>query len=246
LRFFIDISYFGKNFHGWQVQENARTIQQEIDNALSLILDCKIRTLGSGRTDTGVHALSQVAHFDYGQDIDDSFLFKVNSFLTDDISINSIRKVRDNVSARFDAIKREYIYRIHSEKSPFLKDRSYFYFKEIDTNLINDACKVLMSFKDFKTFSKVKTDVNNFDCEIDQAHMKNENGSYIFIISSNRFLRGMVRAIMGTLFQINEGKLSIKDLNDIILKRDRKYAGPSVPAHGLYLNKVCYDKKIYQ
>ena len=103
MRFFIDISYFGKNFHGWQVQENARTIQQEIDNAISLILDCKIRTLGSGRTDTGVHALGQVAHFDYEQDIDDSFLFKVNSFLTDDISINSIRKVRENVSARFDA-----------------------------------------------------------------------------------------------------------------------------------------------
>ena len=245
MRFFIEISYFGKNYHGWQIQENASSVQEEIDNALSLILKQKIKTLGSGRTDSGVHALSQVAHFDYDRPVDKSFLYKVNSFLSNDISVNSIKQVRENASARFDAITREYIYKIHSLKSPFLNDRSLFYSKKINIKLINQACNILSKHKDFKTFSKVKTDVNNYICSIHNTEIKKEGDNYIFSISSNRFLRGMVRAIMGTFFQINEGKISIYSLNDIILKKDRKFAGPSAPAQGLYLSKVIYDQDIY-
>ena len=153
MRFFIEISYFGKNYHGWQIQENASSVQEEIDNALSLILKQKIKTLGSGRTDSGVHALSQVAHFDYDRPVDKSFLYKVNSFLSNDISVNSIKQVRGNASARFDAITREYIYKIHSIKSPFKNNRSLFYPKKINLKLINKACHILLEHKDFKTFS---------------------------------------------------------------------------------------------
>ena len=175
--------------------------------------------MGSGRTDTGVHAISQVAHFDYDKPIDNSFLYRINSFLSSDISINSIKKVKENISARFDAISREYIYKIHCVKSPFLNDRSLFYPKEINVSLINDACKVLIDQSDFKTFSKVKTDVNNYNCQISRAEIKKEGYNYYFTISSDRFLRGMVRAIMGTMIQINEEKLSVESLEDIILKK---------------------------
>jgi len=245
VRFFIEISYHGKNYHGWQIQENASTIQEEIDNAISLLLKKKIKTMGSGRTDTGVHAISQVAHFDYDKPIDNSFLYRINSFLSSDISINSIKKVKENISARFDAISREYIYKIHCVKSPFLNDRSLFYPKEINVSLINDACKVLIDHSDFKTFSKVKTDVNNYNCNVSYAAIEKENNSYFFKVTSNRFLRGMVRAIVGTLFEINENKIEIDLLEDIIIKKERKLAGPSVPAHGLYLNKVLYEEDIY-
>ena len=175
MRFFIEISYFGKNFHGWQIQENAISVQEEIDNALSLILKQKIKTLGSGRTDSGVHALSQVAHFDYDRPVDKSFLYKVNSFLSNDISVNSIKQVRENASARFDAITREYIYKIHSIKSPFKNNRSLFYPKKINLKLINKACHILLEHKDFKTFSKVKTDVNNYICAINKSQFKISN-----------------------------------------------------------------------
>ena len=245
MRYFIDISYIGKNFHGWQIQENAKTIQSNVDVAISKLFKKDIQTVGSGRTDTGVHALSQVAHFDYGKEINNDFIYRVNSILPNDISINSIRVVRDNVSARFDAISREYIYKIQTFKSPFLNHLSFFYKTKIDVDLINETCSQLMAYSDFQSFSKVKTDVNNYNCKIKRAHIKKINNTYLFTISSNRFLRGMVRAILGTLLHINENKISLSMFDKIILGRDRKLAGPSVPAHGLYLSKVTYKPEIF-
>ncbi len=245
MRYFIDVSYSGKNYHGWQTQENAITIQEIIDNSLSTILKTEIKTLGSGRTDTGVHAISQVAHFDYDDNLLDNFLYRINSLLPSDISINSINGVKENISARFDAISREYIYKIHTKKSPFLNNYSFYYKRDIDIELLNKACDIIKEFKDFQTFSKVKTDVNNYNCNISYAAVEKENNSYFFKVTSNRFLRGMVRAIMGTLFEINEDKIQLELLEDIIIKKDRKLAGPSVPAHGLYLNKVSYKEDIY-
>ena len=245
MRYFIDISYFGKNYHGWQTQENAITIQEIIDKSLSTILKKDIKSLGSGRTDTGVHAMSQVAHFDFNGNIIEDFLYRINSLLPRDISINSINGVKENVSARFDAISREYIYKIHTKKSPFLNDYSYYYKRDIDIELLNKACDIIKKFKDFQTFSKVKTDVNNYNCNVSYAAIEKENNSYFFKVTSNRFLRGMVRAIMGTLFEINENKIELEFLEDIIIKKERKLAGPSVPAHGLYLNKVLYEEDIY-
>lgn len=245
MRYFIDISYFGKNYHGWQTQENAITIQEILDKSLSTILKTEIKSLGSGRTDTGVHAMSQVAHFDFNGNIIENFLYRINSLLPRDISINSINGVKENVSARFDAISREYIYKIHTKKSPFLNDYSYYYKRDIDIELLNKACDIIKKFKDFQTFSKVKTDVNNYNCNVSYAAIEKENNSYFFKVTSNRFLRGMVRAIMGTLFEINENKIELEFLEDIIIKKERKLAGPSVPAHGLYLNKVLYEEDIY-
>lgn len=245
MRYFIDISYFGKNYHGWQIQENAITVQEILDKSLSTILKTEIKSLGSGRTDTGVHAMSQVAHFDFNGNIIENFLYRINSLLPRDISINSINGVKENVSARFDAISREYIYKIHTKKSPFLNDYSYYYKSDIDIELLNKACDIIKKFKDFQTFSKVKTDVNNYNCNVSYAAIEKENNSYFFKVTSNRFLRGMVRAIMGTLFEINENKIELEFLEDIIIKKERKLAGPSVPAHGLYLNKVLYEEDIY-
>ncbi len=245
MRYFIDISYFGKNYHGWQSQENAITIQEILDKSLSTILKTEIKSLGSGRTDTGVHAMSQVAHFDFNGNIIENFLYRINSLLPSDISINSINGVKENISARFDAISREYIYKIHTKKSPFLNDYSYYYKSDIDIELLNKACDIIKKFKDFQTFSKVKTDVNNYNCNVSYAAIEKENNSYFFKVTSNRFLRGMVRAIMGTLFEINENKIELEFLEDIIIKKERKLAGPSVPAHGLYLNKVLYEEDIY-
>ena len=165
--------------------------------------------------------------------------------LPSDISINSINKVRDKVSARFDAISREYVYKIHTSKSPFLTDFSFFYTKEINVVLLNKACEIIKNFKDFQSFSKVKTDVNNYNCTLSYAALEKENNSYLFRITSNRFLRGMVRTIMGTLFEINENKIQIDSLEEIINKKDRKHAGPSVPAHGLYLQNVLYETDVY-
>ncbi|MBV19810.1 MAG: tRNA pseudouridine(38-40) synthase TruA [Cytophagia bacterium] len=245
MRYFIDISYFGKNYHGWQTQENAITIQQIVDKSLSTILKKEIKSLGSGRTDAGVHAISQIAHFDFNGKIIDNFLYRINSLLPKDISINSINIVKENVSARFDAISREYIYKIHTKKSPFLNDYSYYYSKDIDIELLNKACDIIKNHKDFQTFSKVKTDVNNYNCNISFAAIEKENNSYFFKVTSNRFLRGMVRAIMGTLFEVNENKIELELLDNIIIKKERKLAGPSVPARGLYLNKVLYKEDIY-
>jgi|TARA_B100001094_G_scaffold63476_1_gene59430 tRNA pseudouridine38-40 synthase len=245
VRYFIDISYFGKNYHGWQTQENAITIQQIVDKSLSTILKKEIKSLGSGRTDAGVHAISQIAHFDFNGKIIDNFLYRINSLLPKDISINSINIVKENVSARFDAISREYIYKIHTKKSPFLNDYSYYYSKDIDIELLNKACDIIKNHKDFQTFSKVKTDVNNYNCNISFAAIEKENNSYFFKVTSNRFLRGMVRAIMGTLFEVNENKIELELLDNIIIKKERKLAGPSVPARGLYLNKVLYKEDIY-
>lgn len=245
MRYFIDISYFGKNYHGWQIQENAITIQEILDKSLSTILKTEIKSLGSGRTDTGVHAMSQVAHFDFNGNIIENFLYRINSLLPSDISINSINRVKENISARFDAISREYIYKIHIKKSPFLNDYSYYYKRDIDIELLNKACDIIKKFKNFQTFSKVKTDVNNYNCNVSYAAIEKENNSYFFKVTSNRFLRGMVRAIMGTLFEINENKIELEFLENIIIKKKRKLAGPSVPAHGLYLNKVLYEEDIY-
>ena len=235
----------GKNFHGWQIQENAKTIQSNVDVAISKLFKKDIKTVGSGRTDTGVHALSQVAHFDYEKEINNDFIYRVNSVLPNDISINSIKEVKDDVSARFDAISREYIYKIHTFKSPFLNHLSFFYKTKIDVDLINETCSQLMAYSDFQSFSKVKTDVNNYNCKIKTAHIKKINNTYLFTISSNRFLRGMVRAIVGTLLQVNENKKSLSMFDKIILGKDRKLAGPSVPAHGLYLSKVKYKSDIF-
>ena len=245
MRYFIDISYNGKNYHGWQIQKNAVTVQSTIQDVISKILGKSTDIVGSGRTDTGVHAKSQVAHFDVNKEVDNDFIYRVNAFLPQDISINSVTKVVDNSHARFDAISREYIYKIHDLKSPFVDGLSTFYNKKINMDLINEACSTIMKNLDFQSFSKVKTEVKNFNCTISHASIRRKNNFYLFKFCANRFLRGMVRALVGTLLQLNEGKINLKEFKLIFEKKNREYAGPSAPPYGLYLNKVNYNSDIF-
>lgn len=245
MRYFIDISYNGKNYHGWQIQKNAVTVQSTIQDVISKILGKSTDIVGSGRTDTGVHAKSQVAHFDVNKEVDNDFVYRVNAFLPQDISINSVNQVIDNSHARFDAISREYIYKIHDLKSPFVDGLSTFYNKKINMDLINEACSTIMKNSDFQSFSKVKTEVKNFNCIISHASIRRKNNFYLFKFCANRFLRGMVRALVGTLLQLNEGKINLKEFKLIFEKKNREYAGPSAPPYGLYLNKVNYNSDIF-
>jgi len=245
MRYFIDISYNGKNYHGWQIQKNAVTVQSTIQDVISKILGKSTDIVGSGRTDTGVHAKSQVAHFDVNKEVDNDFIYRVNAFLPQDISINSVNQVIDNSHARFDAISREYIYKIHDLKSPFVDGLSTFYNKKINMDLINEACSTIMKNSDFQSFSKVKTEVKNFNCIISHASIRRKNNFYLFKFCANRFLRGMVRALVGTLLQLNEGKINLKEFKLIFEKKNREYAGPSAPPYGLYLNKVNYNSDIF-
>ncbi len=245
-RYFLDIAYNGTAYHGWQIQENAHTVQAELQKCLSTILRTEIEIMGSGRTDTGVHATHQVAHFDAVEEIEtDQLVYKLNSFLPMDISVQSIRRVNDEAHTRFDAVQRSYQYFIHQAKSPFQEKLSYYYPKAVDMALMNQAAQKLLGEQNFESFSKVKTEVNTFICTINEARWEKQNDSLVFHVTANRFLRGMVRALVGTLLDVGLGKLTVTDFVNIIESRDRKQAGRAVPAHGLYLTRVVYPDSVY-
>ncbi len=243
MRFFIQLSYNGTNYHGWQIQPNASSVQETLTQALSVVLsDKNIQIMGAGRTDTGVHASQMFAHFDYENPIDSkTIVHKLNSFLPKDIAVANIIAVDENAHARFDAKQRTYEYKINLNKNVFLDELSWYYNKELNTEAMNEAAKLLLEFTDFQCFSKVHTDVNTFNCKISQAFWKKENDALIFTISADRFLRNMVRSIVGTLVYVGLGKISKADFQTIIESKDRKKAGFSVPAHGLYLTEIKYD-----
>jgi tRNA pseudouridine38-40 synthase len=242
LRYFIKLSYNGTNYHGWQTQPNAPTVQETLNKALSIILNSKIDIMGAGRTDTGVHACEMFAHFDFGNPISSTNLVhKLNSYLPKDIVIYSIFPVSDSAHARFDAKKRTYEYHIHKFKDAFLNDRSWYFHQELDIDLMNKAAQLLLNYTNFQCFSKVHTDVNTFDCTIFEANWKQNENSIVFTISANRFLRNMVRSIVGTLIYIGIHKITLDDFEKIIQSQNRENAGFSVPAHGLYLTKIEYD-----
>lgn len=242
MRYFIKLSYNGTNYHGWQTQPNAPTVQETLNKALSIILNSKIDIMGAGRTDTGVHACEMFAHFDFGNPISSTNLVhKLNSYLPKDIVIYSIFPVSDSAHARFDAKKRTYEYHIHKFKDAFLNDRSWYFHQELDIDLMNKAAQLLLNYTNFQCFSKVHTDVNTFDCTIFEANWKQNENSIVFTISANRFLRNMVRSIVGTLIYIGIHKITLDDFEKIIQSQNRENAGFSVPAHGLYLTKIEYD-----
>jgi len=245
LRYFIELSYNGTPYHGWQRQPNAISIQEVLENALSTLLRMKIQIVGAGRTDTGVHAKQIMAHFDSNNILDvDQLLYKLNAILPAHIAVRKIYNVRDDAHARFDALSRSYEYYVALEKDPFSMDNAYYIKKPLDIDLMNKAAKLLLNYTNFKCFSKSKTDVKTYNCTITEANWEENDQQLIFKISANRFLRNMVRAIVGTLIEIGEHKLDKEDLIRIIKSEDRSQAGYSVPAHGLYLTKVEYPKNI--
>ncbi len=245
MRYFIDLSFNGKNYHGWQHQPDASTVQDTIENALSTILREPISIVGAGRTDAGVHAREMIAHTDIDELTDsDELIFKLNSFLPKDISILNIFPVKPDAHARFDAIQRTYQYQIVGKKDPFLNEYAYYLHQLPDIDILNEASKILLDYNDFQCFSRSKTDVKTYYCTIKEATWILKADQLTFTITADRFLRNMVRAIVGTLLEVGFGTISIDDLHSVIQSKDRNKAGTSVPAHGLYLTEIRYPKEI--
>ncbi len=242
MRYFIRFSYNGTNYHGWQVQPNAVTVQETLTKAMTTVLNCPIELMGAGRTDTGVHAKIMYAHFDTEIAIDSgNLVHKLNSFLLKDIAVHEIIAVHDTAHARFDATKRTYEYHIHTFKNPFLADLSWYSTSQLDVDAMNEAAKLLLTHTDFECFSKVNTDVNTFNCKVTIAQWSQDENKLIFTISADRFLRNMVRAIVGTLINVGLHKITRVDFQAILESKNRSEAGFSVPAHGLYLTEIAYD-----
>ncbi|MEO1654455.1 MAG: tRNA pseudouridine(38-40) synthase TruA [Bacteroidota bacterium] len=242
LRYFLDIAYKGTNFHGWQIQANASSVQAEIEAKLALIFQKKTPIVGSGRTDTGVHAQQQMAHLDVTAPLTYfQHIYKLNSLLPPDIAIRDAYPVNDEAHARFDAVARTYEYHIRSLKDPFSKELAYFNHQKLDLDLMNEAAHSLLKYEDFQAFSKVKTEVNHFLCDIKKAYWEyRQEHHLVFTIVANRFLRGMVRAIVGTMLNIGTKKLNLSGFDEVIQSRDRSRAGFAVPPQGLFLMKVAY------
>ncbi|MCC7331911.1 MAG: tRNA pseudouridine(38-40) synthase TruA [Flavobacteriales bacterium] len=244
-RYFIEIQYKGTHFHGWQIQENAKSVQEVFNKAVSTILKTETQTIGCGRTDTGVHAKSFFAHFDCNEILDsESFLYKLNCILPFDISCKKVFQVKRESNARFSATSRTYEYWITQNKEPFLTEFAYFFPSSLDIDEMNRAAMILIQQNDFSCFSKSNTDTLNNECTITFAAWKKEENRVVFTITANRFLRNMVRAIVGTMLEVGTGKKSTSDIEQIIASKNRSEAGTSVPAHGLYLTKVTYPENI--
>jgi len=245
LRYFIEIAYNGKNYHGWQIQPDKRTVQEVLERAITTILRKEIKVTGAGRTDSGVHAKQLFAHFDFDEIENISELqFKLNSLLPKTISVQSIFQVQKDAHARFDALEREYEYKISLKKNPFLEDFAYLIHHQPNVALMNKAASELLNYRDFQCFSRSNTDVKTYNCTIEKAFWKEENNQLVFIISADRFLRNMVRAIVGTLLDVGLKKTSLEEFHEIIKSKDRRNAGTSAPAKGLYLTKVIYPNSI--
>lgn len=246
MRYFIEIAFNGKNYHGWQIQPDASSVQQTLEEALSTVLRKKISIVGAGRTDAGVHAKQLFAHFDFEEKINTKELrFKLNSFLPKSIAIKNVMLVKNEAHARFDALSRTYEYHISLEKNPFTTDFNYQLYHTPDVEKMNEAGEILLNYTNFQCFSKTKTDVKTYHCNIYEASWHVTDSNLIFTITANRFLRNMVRAIVGTLLEIGLGKIEVNDLHTIIESKNRSEAGTSVPAEGLYLTRVNYPKELF-
>jgi tRNA pseudouridine38-40 synthase len=243
------LSFNGKNYKGWQTQKNGQTLQATLNHALNLILKEKINVVGCGRTDTGVHAINYYAHFDTSKPSllteRDFLVQKINRILPKDISINGIYPVSLDSSARFSALSRTYEYRISRAKNPFTDDLAYYYHGQLDIHQMNLSASIIMEYTDFTSFSKLHTQVATNNCKITEAYWHEENNMLVFTITADRFLRNMVRAIVGTLLDIGRGKITIAALTTIIESHDRSKAGMSVPAKGLFLVNVTYPPEIF-
>ncbi len=245
MRYFIQFSYNGSAYHGWQMQPNAITVQEVLEKALSTLLGETIATMGAGRTDAGVHAQKMLAHFDTDISLDSTNLvYKLNAFLPYDVAVSQIYKVQPDAHARFHATKRSYLYRVSLKKNVFNHKAAYYVRPNLDVIKMEEATKVLFEYKDFQCFSKTHTDVKTYYCTIMHAAWTTQADELHFNITADRFLRNMVRAIVGTIINVGLGKLNVEDMHKIIASKDRSKAGYSVPAHGLYLTEVAYPETL--
>ncbi len=244
-RYFIELAYNGTAYHGWQIQENAVSVQQRVNEVISLLLRREIETVGCGRTDTGVHARQLYAHFDDAEGIlsynTTQYLHRINRLLPKDIAAKGLFEVAPEAHARFDAVSRSYEYHMHRRKDPFLDGLSWQQRELPDVRLMNEACRYLIEATDFSSFSKSHTQVFTNNCRLTRAEwLSNGPDRLIFHISADRFLRNMVRAIVGTLMEIGTGRQPVEYIQAVLESKDRSAAGASVPAEGLYLTQVNY------
>ena len=245
MRYFIELSYNGKAYHGWQNQPNAISVQEVLEKALSTLLKNEVSIMGAGRTDAGVHASQMFAHFDFEGGFESKDLvYKLNSFLPKDIAVTSVFEVKPESHARFDALSRTYHYKISTLKNVFDYDFTYQVQLPLDVEAMSEACKILFEYKNFQCFSKSNTDVKTYNCDIKEAFWTKKEEQLVFTIKADRFLRNMVRAIVGTMVNIGLGKLKPEDLHTIIASKNRSEAGFSAPAHGLYLVEIDYPDEI--
>ncbi|QGY46358.1 tRNA pseudouridine(38-40) synthase TruA [Maribellus comscasis] len=245
-RYFLQLSYKGTSYHGWQVQPNALSVQEVMEKALSTLLRENVSVVGAGRTDTGVHASFFVLHFDAANsDIDvQNFPYKLNRFLPKDIAVQRVWRVKNDAHARFDALSRTYKYYISTTKDPFATETTYHFSPELDVLKMNNAAKLLFGYTDFTSFSRLHTDVKTNNCKIYQAEWTSEGTQLVFTIKADRFLRNMVRAIVGTLLEVGKGKLSVDGFKNVIEAEDRRIAGVSAPAEGLFLVGIEYPDEM--
>lgn len=247
-RYFIFISFKGTSYHGWQVQPNSVTVQKTLDEALTRVLGEEIATTGAGRTDTGVHALFFCAHFDSNSpdlSIKKNLVYRLNRYLPDDISVTTIKKVVPDANARYSAISRTYRYYISQTKDPFWKESNWYLHGNIDIAAMNKACALLIINSDFTSFSRLHSDTKTNICKLYNAVWEEADNCLIFSIKADRFLRNMVRAIVGTMVDIGFGKLSLKEFEEVILAKDRCRAGKSAPAKGLFLADIEYPEEVF-
>jgi tRNA pseudouridine38-40 synthase len=245
MRYFIELAFHGLNYHGWQIQDNATSVQATIEQKLMVLLKSNIQITGCGRTDTGVHASQYFAHFNFDLEIDTAQItYQLNALLPKDIVIKKIFQVAPTLHARFDAIDRTYNYIIATKPTPFERDSCWIYTPKLNISAMNEAAKLLLNHTDFECFSKVKTQVKTFDCSISYAMwVEKPNNKLVFEITANRFLRNMVRAIVGTLLDVGLGKINTDDFRAILASKNRANAGQSVPAHGLFLTAINYPNQ---
>ena len=241
-RYFIHFSYKGTNYHGWQIQSNGNTVQEELTKSMELVLRQKISLIGAGRTDAGVHAKRMTAHFDVEEPIleTNKLISKLNNLLPYDIAVHGLEEIASNVHARFSAISRTYQYYLTTKKNPFSKEFAIYITRPLNFDAMNEAAATLLEYTDFTSFSKIPNDAKTNNCKIMQAHWKQEDDYWVFTIQANRFLRNMVRAIVGTLLDVGKGKVTIEQFRQIIEAKDRCAAGASAPAQGLFLVNVEY------
>lgn len=244
VRYSVKLSYKGTNYHGWQLQDNASTVQQHLNKALSVLYNQTIETVGAGRTDTGVHARCYIAHFDCCISLPyppDKIVYKLNCILPSDISVECVKEVDSAFHARFDAVSRTYKYFICQKKNPFQTEFAYQLLSQLNVDAMNEAAKLLFDYSDFTSFSKLHTDVKTNNCKVTYAFWQQcDDGMLVFTITADRFLRNMVRAIVGTLLDVGKGKLTIDGFRQVIEQKDRCKAGVSVPAQGLFLWDIEY------
>ncbi len=245
MRYFIYLSYNGARYHGWQIQPNGISVQEVLGKALSTLLHEPIEVTGAGRTDAGVHASLMVAHFDTTQEVNEQLVYRLNKFLPQDIAISSVRKVKDDAHARFSATSRTYHYYVITAKSPF-EPYAYRFPQPLDFRKMNEAAQTLFDYIDFTSFSKLHTDVKTNNCRIMHAEWTQVSPiKWQFTITADRFLRNMVRAIVGTLLDVGRGVLTIEQFREIIEKKDRCSAGTSVPGNALFLADITYPDNLF-